>query len=79
MLERALRLGVSHISVWKILIFRCIRYCYYIVDVGSPGSPSLLYYMIFSAGRVVWLSLVVLERFTWLCKECQPACEQAVG
>ena len=30
------------------MIFQRVRYCYYIVivDVGSPGSPALLYYII---------------------------------
>jgi len=55
MLEKALRLGVPHTFCLKSSIFRCIRYCYYIVSVGSPGSPSLLYYMIFFS----WASGVV--------------------
>ena len=47
MLKRDLRLEVSHIFCLKILIFLCIRYCYCIVDVGSGGIASFLYYMIF--------------------------------
>ena len=55
MLEKALRLGVSHTFCLKNSIFLRIRYCYYIASVGSPGSPGLLYYMIFFC----WASGVV--------------------
>ena len=52
MLKKTLRSGASHIFCLKILIFRRVRYCYYIVSVGSPDGLCLLYYMIFFLSEV---------------------------
>ena len=62
MLERTLRLGVSHILCLEILIFRRIRYCYYIVTIGFPprGCRIIIYVILSSVWCSVELSLRLL-------------------